>query len=34
LCKEFQQWPWFGCSSTMMGLVHRFFDYDQDEDER
>jgi putative DNA methylase len=27
LCKEFQQWPWFGCSSTMMGLVHRFFDY-------
>jgi REP element-mobilizing transposase RayT len=26
LCKEFQEWPWFGCSSEMMHLVHRFFD--------
>jgi REP element-mobilizing transposase RayT len=32
LCKEFQEWPLFGCSSEMMQLVHRFFDYNQDED--
>jgi REP element-mobilizing transposase RayT len=34
LCKEFQQWPWFGCSPEMMGLVRRFFGYDQSEGER
>jgi REP element-mobilizing transposase RayT len=27
LCKEFQEWPWFGLSPDMMPLVDRFFGY-------
>ncbi len=31
LCKEFQEWPWYGCSPDMMQLVDRFFGYKQNE---
>ncbi len=31
LCKEFQEWPWFGLSSDTIPLVNRFFDYKEDD---
>ncbi len=30
LCKKFYEWPWFGCSSEIMGYVQRFFSCGQD----
>lgn len=27
LCKEFQHWPWFGCSAEIIGYVDRFFNW-------